>query len=83
MPPALVSLAFPRDNWRMQDFERFREMVFEDDALRDRLMAQTNFELFLTLVSAAAGERGLYVTVDEARSRYQESYRAWLERRIR
>ena len=66
----------------MSDFDRFRELVFEDASLRDRLLASTQLEPFLALVVTLARERGLTLTDAEVRSQYQAAMRAWIERQM-
>ncbi len=64
----------------MTEFERFRELVFTDRKLQDVLMAETNADLFVELVSRLARERGCDVSVDAVRQELRAARMAWLER---
>jgi hypothetical protein len=65
------------------DFERVRKIVFDDAAVRDRLLAQTDLEPFLSLVVAVARERGLALTEAEVLEEHKSAVRAWMMRQVR
>jgi len=62
------------------EFERFRDRVFADRKLQDALMAETNPDAFVQLVSQLAREQGYDLSVDEVRQEMRASRMAWLER---
>ena len=64
----------------MTEFERFREMVFADRDLQDALMAETNTDAFVEMVSRLARDRGCDLSVDAVRGELRASRLAWLER---
>jgi hypothetical protein len=67
----------------MDDFTRFRQMVFEDSHLRDQLLAESQLEPFLQLVVRLAAGRGLSLTEEHVREEHRQASRAWIERQIR
>ena len=64
----------------LEDFENFRQMVFEDLSLQERLRAVVEREKFLQAVVEAGAERGYHFTVDEAAEEMRRSRRVWLEK---
>ena len=64
----------------MTEFERFRDRVFADRKLQDALMAETNPDAFVQLVSQLAREQGYDLSVDDVRQEMRASRMAWLER---
>ena len=64
----------------MTEFERFRDRVFADRKLQDALMAETNPDAFVQLVSQLAREQGYDLSADDVRQEMRASRMAWLER---
>lgn len=65
----------------MTDFERFLDLVVQDNSLRDALLAESDVEAFFKLLIDLAAKRGLVVTDEQARMAFQGAKRSWLERR--
>lgn len=63
-----------------ENFERFRQLVWEDRALQQELWATTNWDEFIALVQRLGAERGCEFTSAEVSAALQASQRAWMER---
>lgn len=66
----------------MTNFERFREVVFEDTSLRDALAAETEVDGFVRLLVDLAAHRGFAMTEEEVRAEVNRARRSWIERQV-
>ena len=57
-----------------------RHLVATDSELRDRLLAVSDRDAFVTAVVNVAAERGLQVTADDVADALGSARRRWLER---
>jgi hypothetical protein len=64
----------------MSGFDQLRQVVMEDDALREKLLECGTDEHLLAEVAAAARERGLVVDQAELTAAVNLNRRRWLER---
>ncbi len=63
-----------------ENFERFRELVWEDRALQQELWATTDPNEFIALVQRLGAERGCEFTAEEVSAALRASHSAWLMR---
>ena len=61
---------------------RFRELVLDDDGLRERLRAIEDRDAFIESMVAAGRDRGCAFTADEVRAELRAAQRSWHEREI-
>lgn len=62
------------------DFDRFRALVLEDEALQQVLWGMTERAAFVALAVRLGGERGLRFTAEDVEAAMAAGRRAWLER---
>ena len=64
------------------DWERFKQLVFTDPALRDTLLATDGHDDFIALVLKLSREHGFSISADDVESAVNNGHRSWLERFI-
>ena len=64
----------------LEQFARFREIVFADPALERRLQSVPDWPSFVGEAVAAAAERGVALTEDDLLAARDQARRSWLER---
>lgn len=62
------------------DFERFRALVREDEALQRVLWATPERAAFVAVAVRLGGERGLRFAAEDVEAALDSGRRAWLER---
>jgi hypothetical protein len=60
--------------------ERLRDLVLEDPALQQRLVALTDEDEFIASTIDLAGASGLDVDADDVRKAFLDGDRRWIER---
>ena len=65
-----------------QAFERFRELVLDDDALQAQLRPARNISELVPLVLMLARERGIPIDAEDVEIAWQAAQRAWIVRWI-
>ncbi|MFP2927568.1 Nif11-like leader peptide family natural product precursor [Pyxidicoccus sp. 3LG] len=65
-----------------EDFERFRQLVLEDEALQTALGATVDTPTFIALAQKLGAERGCHFTAEDVQEAMREARRAARERWI-